>query len=289
VKHLVNSLLKSYSELKNFIPVEPRCLPYKDEVVKLIDNLRYLLLPGYFGDYNINEVLEEVQYLLKRQLYRLLNRKREWKEKELLDESARIVREFFMQFPKVRASLATDVEAAFYTAPASAGREEVIIAYPGFYAISVYRLAHELYLLDIPMLPRMMTEHAHSITGIDIHPGAEIGDYFFIDHGTGIVIGETTIIGERVKVYQGVTLGALSTRGGQNLRGQKRHPTVEDNVTIYSGASIFGGSTIIGEDSVLGSNVFVTDSVPSGSKFSINDIPRKKQKTLENDAWYFEI
>ena len=138
---------------------------------------------------------------------------------------------------------------------------EIIFAYPGLFAIMVYRLAHELYLMEVPMLPRIMTEYAHSITGIDIHPGVKIGKNFFIDHGTGIVIGETAVIGDNVKIYQGVTLGALSTRGGQKLRGKRRHPTISDNVTIYAGASILGGDTVIGENCTIGSNVFITSSV----------------------------
>jgi len=278
VKILFNPLSGSYSELKNHIPVKPRCLIKKSEVVKLIDTLRCLLFPGYFNDERAEDLFKEANYLLHRLLFFLLRKNPE-----------KIRDEFWVKLPKIRASIATDVEAAYDGDPAAINKEEIIISYPGLYAILVYRLAHELHLLKIPMLPRIMTEHAHSITGIDIHPGAEIGDYFFIDHGTGIVIGETTVIGEHVKVYQGVTLGALSTRGGQVLRGQKRHPTVEDDVTIYSGASIFGGNTIIGKGSVLGSNVFVTDSVPPESKISINDIQRKKQKSKENDIWYFEI
>ncbi|MDR2580401.1 MAG: hypothetical protein LBC85_05350 [Fibromonadaceae bacterium] len=258
MKHLTNSLLKSYNELKDSIPVKPGKLPSKGEMVKLIDTLRNLLFPGYFGNKPTGKLLEGAEQLLNKQLLRLPGRK-----------PAKLAKEFLAKLPEIRRSLATDVEAAYDGDPAAADKEEIIIAYPGFYAISVYRLAHELYTFGIPKLPRIMTEHAHSMTGIDIHPGAKIGNYFFIDHGTGIVIGETTVIGEHVKIYQGVTLGALSTRGGQSLRGQKRHPTVEDNVTIYSGASIFGGNTIIGKDSVLGSNVFVTSSVPPGSKLKI--------------------
>lgn len=145
----------------------------------------------------------------------------------------------------------------------------MIIAYPGLFAITVNRLAHALWQLKVPLIPRIMTEYAHSLTGIDIHPGATIGRYFFIDHGTGIVVGETTLIGERVKLYQGVTLGALSTRGGQSLRGKRRHPTIEDGVTIYAGASILGGDTIIGHDAVIGSNVFITHSIAPGTRVSV--------------------
>ena len=177
-------------------------------------------------------------------------------------------RQFFDKIPLVRAISQTDVDAAFSGDPAATGPEEIILCYPGLYATTVYRLAHELQLLQIPMLPRIMTEYAHSITGIDIHPGATIGGHFFIDHGTGIVIGETTRIGEHVKIYQGVTLGGLSTRGGQHLRGRKRHPTVEDNVTIYANASILGGETVIGCNSVIGAGTFITASVPPGSVIS---------------------
>jgi serine O-acetyltransferase len=165
----------------------------------------------------------------------------------------------------------TDLQAAYDGDPAATGKDEVIYSYPGLFAITVYRLAHVLYELKVPMLPRMMTEHAHSVTGIDIHPGATIGKFFFIDHGTGIVVGETTIIGENVKVYQGVTLGALSTRGGQSLRGVRRHPTIEDNVTIYAGASILGGETVIGHDCVIGSNAFITRSIAPGTTVSIKN------------------
>jgi len=278
VKILFNPLSGSYSELKNHIPIKPCCQVNKGEVVKFVETLRCLLFPGYFNDEYAEDLFNEADYLLHRLLFFLLRKNPE-----------SIKTEFLAKLPKIRASIATDVEAFYDGDPAATNKEEIIISYPGIYAILVYRMAHELHLLNVPVLPRIMTEHAHSITGIDIHPGAKIGDHFFIDHGTGIVIGETTVIGEYVKIYQGVTLGALSTRGGQVLRGQKRHPTVEDGVTIYSGASIFGGNTIIGKGSVLGSNVFVTDSIPPGSKLSINDAPWKKQKTTENDVWYFEI
>lgn len=169
---------------------------------------------------------------------------------------------FLDKLVEVQDILVTDVDAAYEGDPAAYSKDEIIYSYPGIYAIMVYRLAHELQLLEVPLIPRIMTEHAHSKTGIDIHPGAQIGKYFFIDHGTGIVIGETTVIGEHVKVYQGVTLGGLSTSGGQLLKGKKRHPTIEDNVTIYSGASILGGNTVIGEGALIGGNAFVTKSVP---------------------------
>lgn len=171
----------------------------------------------------------------------------------------------------IREYTETDVQAAFDGDPAAFNRNEIILSYPGLYTITINRIAHELFKLSVPLIPRIMTEHAHSQTGIDIHPGATIGKYFFMDHGTGIVVGETTIIGDNVKVYQGVTIGALSTRGGQKLKGVKRHPTIEDNVTIYSGASVLGGETVIGRNSVIGSNAFITSSIAPETRVSIKN------------------
>ena len=206
---------------------------------------------------------------------------------------------FLERIPAIRAFIETDLQAEFDGDPAAYNKDEIIFSYPGFYAIMVYRIAHELVLMKVPMLPRIMTEYAHSLTGIDINPGATIGKYFFIDHGTGIVIGETTLIGDNVKVYQGVTLGALSTRKGQLLKGVKRHPTIEDNVTIYSGASILGGDTVIGRGAVIGANAFITSSVAAGAKVSIknqelrvnfDDGKKPVQKELDQDEnWFYVI
>ena len=179
--------------------------------------------------------------------------------------------QFLEKIPQIRAMVDTDLQASYDGDPAATGKDEIVFSYPGLYAIVVYRLAHALYEMGVPMLPRMMTEHAHSKTGIDIHPGATVGKFFFIDHGTGIVIGETTVIGDNVKIYQGVTLGALSTRGGQSLRGVRRHPTIEDDVTIYAGASILGGETVIGKGCVIGSNAFITRSIAPGTTVSIKN------------------
>jgi serine O-acetyltransferase len=173
---------------------------------------------------------------------------------------------FVERLPQVRGLLAEDVEAAFEGDPAAKSFAEIVVAYPSIRAIATYRIAHELHLLGVPILPRMMTEHAHDLTGIDIHPGAGIGRRFFIDHGTGVVIGETTEIGDNVRLYQGVTLGARSPRHGETLRGVKRHPTIEDDVTIYAGATILGGDVVIGRGSVIGGNVFLLDSVTEGSR-----------------------
>lgn len=181
------------------------------------------------------------------------------------DQVNTLCQKFLSRIPAVRAMVETDMEAAFTGDPAATGYDEIVLAYPGIYAITVYRLAHELYRLGVPLIPRMMTELAHSTTGIDIHPGATIGSHFFIDHGTGVVIGQTTVIGNRVKMYQGVTLGGLSTHGGQSLAGTKRHPTIEDGVTLYAGATILGGETVIGSGSVIGANAFVTRSIPANT------------------------
>jgi serine O-acetyltransferase len=191
---------------------------------------------------------------------------------------------FLRTIPAVRSVVQTDLQASYEGDPAATSSDEIIFSYPGLFAITVYRLAHELHLLGVPMIPRMMTEYAHSVTGIDIHPGATIGKFFFIDHGTGIVIGETTVIGERVKLYQGVTLGALTTRGGQSLRGVRRHPTIEDNVTIYAGASILGGETVIGRDCVIGSNVFITHSIAPNTTVSIKN--QELQFKARKDAFW---
>src|SRR5436189_527655 len=177
-------------------------------------------------------------------------------------EAAEIVATVFERIPQLREVLATDVQAAFDGDPAAQSTDETIFCYPGLFAITVQRLAHEFYKTHVPLLPRIMTEYAHSLTGIDIHPGAKLGPRFFIDHGTGVVVGETTEIGTNVKLYQGVTLGALAPAYGQALRGQKRHPTIEDDVTIYAGATILGGETIIGKGAVIGGNVFITARVP---------------------------
>lgn len=175
--------------------------------------------------------------------------------------------ELFARLPGIKAKLETDIQAAYEGDPAAKSREEIMLAYPAFEAISTFRIAHELYTMGVPLLPRMMTEHAHSLTGIDIHPGAEIGSYFFIDHGTGVVIGETTVIGEHVKLYQGVTLGARSFQTGHDgalVKGNKRHPNIGNNVVIYAGATILGGDVFIGDNCIIGGNVWLTQSVEAG-------------------------
>ena len=206
---------------------------------------------------------------------------------ELIDYANTLSLEFFRRIPEVRELCNGDLQAAYDGDPAARNFAEIVIAYPGLFTITVNRLAHVLYQMDVPLIPRIMTEYAHQLTGIDIHPGATIGKNFFIDHGTGIVVGETTIIGNNVKVYQGVTIGALSTRGGQKLKGKKRHPTIEDNVTIYAGASILGGETVIGHDSVVGSNAFLTHSIIPGTRVSVKNQELNIKEPPKEEPWAY--
>ena len=279
IEKVVDLILGDYQQQRDIDRLELRRKPDKDAIIDIIDKLRRIVFPGYFREknyrvynakHNLSLLIEDVMFNLTKQIALV------YQENGELEESAQahaqqVCLEFFRQIPKVRSLVQTDLQAAYDGDPAATGVAEIIYAYPGLFAITVYRLAHELYTLNVPMVPRIMTEHAHSITGIDIHPGATVGEYFFIDHGTGIVVGETTVIGDNVKIYQGVTLGALSTRGGQSLRGKRRHPTIEDNVTIYAGASVLGGDTVIGRDSVIGSNAFITKSIAPCTTVSIKN------------------
>ncbi len=246
-------------------------LPDRSAIIALIKELRRLFFPAYFGDPQLMALppenyaallLERIETALTAQIALAL-------PEEETERASQIARAIVAELPRIQQVLLTDIEATFDGDPAAANKEEIIFAYPGLFAIFVYRIAHELYLRQVPMIPRMMTEYAHSRTGIDIHPGAQIGPWFFIDHGTGIVIGETTVIGSHVKLYQGVTLGALSPRAGHASLPGKRHPTVCDYVTIYSGASILGGKTVIGEHSVVGGNAFLTGSVADNTRVVI--------------------
>ena len=279
IEALVDTILDDYSGQRDIDKLEMHRRPDKDVVIAIIDKLRRIVFPGYFKDknyrmynakHNLSMLIEDVMYHLTDQLSLVYQGAGE-EEGTAKTHAQETAMAFFRQIPEVRAMVQTDLEAAYEGDPAASDMAEIIFAYPGLFAITVYRLAHVLYTLNVPMLPRIMTEHAHSITGIDIHPGATIGKYFFIDHGTGIVVGETTVIGDNVKLYQGVTLGALSTRGGQSLRGKRRHPTIENNVTIYAGASVLGGETVIGRDSVIGSNAFITKSVAPCTTISIKN------------------
>jgi len=261
-------------------------LPQKREVIAILRGLQEVIYPGYFGDQALYK--EYLHGHLGDQLF-VLSRKLEGEVGRSLAASCRkpggatvsrphvdaveVVTAFLEKLPAVMEVIATDVEAAYAGDPAATCLEEVILAYPGVKAVFTYRIAHLLHGLGVPLVPRIMTEFAHNETGVDIHPGARIGREFFIDHGTGVVIGETTVIGERVKLYQGVTLGALSfprDRGGSLVRGTKRHPTLEDDVVVYAGATILGGDTVVGRGSVIGGNVWLTTSVPPLSRVTLS-------------------
>ena len=270
IESVVDSILLDYQNSRAIDRLEVNRHPDKDVIIDMIGKLLRIVYPGYFRDkayriynakHNLSMLIEDVMYNLNKQLVLVLQASMD--EAQAKNQAQEISLAFLGKIPEIRAMVQTDVEAAYEGDPAATSLDEIIFCYPGLFAITVYRLAHVLYELQVPMIPRIMTEYAHGTTGIDIHPGATVGEYFFIDHGTGIVIGETTVIGQRVKIYQGVTLGGLSTRGGQLLRGVKRHPTIEDNVTIYANASILGGNTVIGRDSVIGANAFITHSIPA--------------------------
>ncbi len=239
-------------------------VPNKNAVREIVNQLLFLMFPSYFKEEkNRDAVLEGVFLDLKRQIGFALS----LEGSTMLADTEELSMSILEKMPFIQEKLMKDVEALYEGDPAAKGPEEVLLSYPGFFAIAVYRIAHELYLLKIPYLARMMTEYAHEKTGIDIHAGATIGDYFFIDHGTGIVIGETTVIGNHVKLYQGVTLGAKSfelDENGNPVKGIKRHPNIGNHVVIYANATILGGKTTVGDHAVIGGNVWITHSVPEG-------------------------
>jgi serine O-acetyltransferase len=263
-----------------FTHVDFEPIPSKQSLVDIIDKLREVIFPGYFTREKLDPVnlhyymgqtisvlfdmiSEQVTLSIRHDCFRY-----EQPCSECRDRGHEVTLALLEEIPAIREILATDIQAAYDGDPAARSTDEIIFSYPGIYAITVYRVAHKLHDLGVPLLPRIMTEHAHNLTGIDIHPGARIGERFCIDHGTGIVIGETTEIGRNVRIYQGVTLGALSLPkgAGEKFRGKKRHPTIEDDVIIYSGATILGGDTTIGARSVIGGNVWITSSVPPDTK-----------------------
>ena len=283
--------------------------PNKEVIIDIIEKLLKIIYPGYYRDrayksyhanHHLSTLIEDVLYRLSRQIAKVSKfcPKLDGKCREQIEkESYEITVDFLRQIPKIREYLEGDLQAALEGDPAANSYGEIILAYPGLLAITINRLAHELFIRSVPLIPRIMTEYAHGKTGIDINSGATIGRYFFIDHGTGIVIGETTEIGNNVKLYQGVTLGALSTRSGQKLKGKKRHPTIKDNVTVYSGASILGGETEIGEGVIVAGGAFVTKSVPAHTKvivknpeIKIKDSDEKIElQTTENKEGIWEI
>ncbi len=306
---LADRLVDSYYADPRTQHLDSTFLPNRQKAIEAVDLLRMLLFPGFFeqerltsaniGPLTRNRVrqIRDLLYDQARQSLRhaancdvrgVSGDQTQREACERCDEqAAHIVDAFLERLPETRRLLALDVQAAFEGDPAAVHTDEVIFCYPGLTAVFVYRIAHEFYRMGVPLLARLMSEYAHSTTGIEIHPGAKIGESFFIDHGAGVVIGETTVIGNRVKIYQGVTLGALSTKGGQAWRGRKRHPTIEDDVTIYGGAIILGGDTIIGRGSTIGGSVFLTSSVPPhhtvGMKPPELRLQARPQKAVERD------
>lgn len=279
---LVEAITAKYKASDLLLGKNDKQLPVRAELINILNGFKDLLFPGYFNDEHIDndiagfytgQKLSNLHQKMKKQVAMALAYGKDTSitanSPEIQAEAEHICCAFFQTIPIIQEYLLLDVKAGYDGDPAANSMEQIIFSYPGFYAIFVYRLAHELYKLNVPFIPRVMTEHAHSKTGIDINAGAVIGKHFFMDHGTGIVIGETTMIGEYVKLYQGVTLGALSTRGGQHLSGVKRHPTIKDRVTIYSNATILGGETVIGRDCVIGGGAFITSSIPECTRVSV--------------------
>jgi serine O-acetyltransferase len=298
---LVDQIVDSYRADERTRHLDREYLPSRREIVEVIQLMLELVYPGYYGRQNLNqhnvrfhvgELLAKLAEKLFHQVYQCLchqdeNEGRTGPDKAPCDKKARrIAMEFLTRIPAIREMLAGDVQAAYDGDPAAVNTDEVILAYPGVLAVTVYRFAHELHLMNVPLMPRVMTEWAHTMTGVDIHPGATIGRNFFIDHATGVVIGETAHIGNNVKIYQGVTLGALSfpkDERGRLIRGYKRHPTVEDDVTIYANAIILGGDTTLGRGSVVGGSVFLTTGTPAEATVTIKSPELKVHKRRKRE------
>lgn len=276
---LIDTLEKTYQDKIGINQLEGHDLPDRDAVLSCLERLHDIIFPGFFYAghpvtsanlrYHIGDQLGRVVMDLTKEVERACRyacKLGSCTNCNVGDKSQKSVEALLEKLPEIRETMKLDIQAGFDGDPASASLDEVIISYPAIQAIATHRLAHELFKLEVPLIPRLWSEHSHSKTGIDIHPGATIGSSFFIDHGTGVVIGETCEIGNNVQVYQGVTLGALAPAKGQEIRGIKRHPTIEDNVIIYAGATILGGKTVIGEGATIGGNVWLTDSVEPGTK-----------------------
>jgi serine O-acetyltransferase len=295
---VADQLLESYQDagagMQHLAAYE---LPSAEQVARVLEQSRALLFPGYAGGGAVRltrtelrdlvrERVDDLRNGLRRQIYRAIDHRQQVMVGRAIDcppcatRAEEIVDRFIAGLPGLRAALAKDVKAAFESDPAATGADEIVVCYPGFYAITVYRIAHALLREGAVIVPRMMAEIAHEKTGIDIHPGASIGQSFFIDHGTGVVIGETSLIGDRVRVYQGVTLGAMSIprTEARPAPGARRHPTIEDDVVIYAGATILGGDTVIGKGAVIGGNAWVTASVAPGTRVA-GPVSRRDQST----------
>ena len=294
---VAKGLTENYASEELFMPKSGRRLPNRSVIIDIVRDLKSIIFPGYFStdtsatvfpEYYVGHRLNDIYDRLKNQIEIALLYHGEEPE-EAAAHADRTACGFFEQLPEIQRLLLTDVQAGFDGDPAAKSKEEIIFSYPGLFAIYVYRLAHVLYKEEIPFIPRVMSEYAHGRTGIDINPGATIGEYFFIDHGTGVVVGETTEIGNNVKLYQGVTLGALSTRMGQQLANVKRHPTIRDNVTIYSNSTVLGGETVVGENTIIGGNTFITESIPANTKVSAKSpelvIKKPKSQVSATNVW----
>ena len=291
----INTILTSIDDEKCFAHIGDEPIHFSTSVRSMIEKFREILFPGYFSSekidganmvYNLGQTISQLYDILSEQIIHVLRHdclRYGQTCSECENSGNDVALKVIKQIPNLRLSLAEDIKGAYDGDPAAKSHDEVIFSYPGLYAISVYRVAHILYNLKVPQLPRIMTEYAHSMTGIDIHPGARIGEKFVIDHGTGVVVGETSVIGNNVRIYQNVTIGALSLPpdAGKKLRGSKRHPTIEDDVIIYSGATILGGETVIGARSVVGGNVWLTSSIPADTKVFMES-PRLIYKYQEN-------
>lgn len=288
-KHIKENILNSYNTLGGINHLEGSNLPSWDSIKEIIALIRKILFPGFFGqglvtNWNIKKTLtDRLKQLEKMFCVEILKSLRSQNPALTQKESKAICLAFMEYIPELRSQLKKDSDAIYEGDPAASNESEIILSYQGFHAIVVYRVAHFFHIKGVPLIPRLMSEIAHSETGVEIHPGAIIGERFCIDHGTGIVIGSSAIIGNNVKLYQGVTLGALSVPN-RNVN-DKRHPSIEDNVTIYAGATILGGNTIIGQGSIIGGNVWITSSIPAGSKIylSVNHARNKKQIALSQD------
>ena len=280
VPAVVKKLIKLLDDKNSFSHVEPVPIPSSESVVQLIHQARRILFPGYFTqttlapanlEYYLGQETTSFLENLSRQIISAFQHdcfRHDLSCTNCADQGHKIALKIVQELPSIKKLMDTDIRAAYEGDPAAKGYDEIIFSYPGLLAISIYRIANLLHKHKVPVIPRIMTEHAHSLTGIDIHPGATIGESFFIDHGTGVVIGETTEIGNRVRLYQGVTLGALSLPkdAGDQFRYKKRHPTIEDDVIIYSNTTVLGGETLIGARSVVGGNIWITESVPPDTK-----------------------
>jgi len=295
IEELISEIVHTYKDDSGINFIDASNLPLRGKILEILDLLTELLFPGYTGkrtvtksniNFIVGDILCQVYSELSEQIERAYQYQCRIKKCDGCDcrtMAENVTQHLLTQLPKIRELLKGDVGAAFDGDPAAKSYEEIVISYPCITAIATYRIAHELYLKEVPLIPRIMSECAHSKTGIDIHPGAKIGKNFFIDHGTGVVIGETTVIGDNVKIYQGTTLGAMSfpkDERGRVIKGGKRHPTIEDNVTIYAEATILGDVTI-GKNSIIGGNVWIKQSVPAGVTVSTpdGDLVYKKNKT----------